>query len=393
MRWWLIFAALALAVSGCGGDCAQSANIQVAIAPNPDVQVQYVTRLHVTLSIDSGPSRSRNIDLQGTLPGDAAFLLQPDPPPADRYTVSLTINAMSAEGQLVAIGAESEQVVSKGCNRLVVHLAAVPYAPPEDRTDMAGAPPPDFSGLPAGSDMGSCLGGTPDEDGDGRANFCDLCPADADPTPVDTDGDALPDACDPDPAMAGNRLLYFDPLDSASGHWSGNNDLGQSASEGGYMVVDSNGGGVGLSNNGSDMLPLNVRVQAGIYPRGFYEFTTSDTGIYVGTRPNPGDPQADGVLCQIAYRGGNGNDTLDIYEVDNGTQHNRSSQPLQFAPTLYRIRLTQRGSNWTCEAAADNIGPQTVTATQSVTAPLYMSLRAENIQVHVHSVVAETALP
>jgi hypothetical protein len=394
MRLWLLFAALAVAAPGCGGDCAQSSNIQVAIAPNPDVQVQYVTRLHVTLSIDSGVPRSRDIDLHGLLPGDAAFLLQPDPPPADSYLVSLTVTAMSTEGQLVGIGAESQPVVSKGCNRLVVHLAAVPYAPPEPALDMSGAPPPDLSGLPPPGDMGNCLGGTPDEDGDGRANYCDLCPADPDPTPVDSDGDALPDACDPDPTKAGNRTLYFDPFDSASGHWSGNNDLSQSTQEGGFMVVDSNGPDVSLSNNMPDALPLNVRVQASIYPRGFYDFRyLVDTGIYLGTRANPGDPKATGVLCQLSYRGGDGNDTIDIYEVDNGTIHNRSSQPLQFSPTLYRMRLTQRGSSWTCEAQADNIGPQTVTATQMVTAPLYMSLRAENVQVHVHSVVAETALP
>lgn len=393
MRSWLLFAALAAAVTGCGADCAQSANIQVSIAPNPDVQVQYVTRLHVTLSINDGPARSRNIDLHGLLPSDAAFLLQPDPPPADKYTVSLTINAMSAEGQLVGIGAESEQVTSKGCNRLVVHLAAVPYAPPEGVADMAGAPPPDLAGFPPPGDMGNCLGGTPDEDVDGRANSCDLCPADPDPTPVDTDGDALPDACDPDPTTAGNRALYFDPFDSASGHWSGNYSLGQSATEGSYQVLDSAGGGVGLSNNGVDAMPANVRVQAGIYPRGFYETGLSDTGIYLGTRPNPGDPAADGVLCQIAYRGGNGNDTVDIFEVDNGTLHNRISKSLPFAPTLYRIRLTQRGSDWTCEAQADTVGSQSVSTTQTVTPPLYMSLRAENSLVHVHSVVAETALP
>ena len=43
------------------------------------------------------------------------------------------------------------------------------------------------------TDLAGCVGGMPDEDNDGRANNCDLCPADYDPTPSDSDGDGLPD--------------------------------------------------------------------------------------------------------------------------------------------------------------------------------------------------------
>src|SRR5438874_869057 len=42
--------ALALAASGCGpATCAQSADIEVTVAPNADVSIPAITRLHVML--------------------------------------------------------------------------------------------------------------------------------------------------------------------------------------------------------------------------------------------------------------------------------------------------------------------------------------------------------
>ena len=93
----------------------------------------------------------------------------------------MTIQAFDAAGDLVAIGSESMQAVVKGCNRLTVHLAALPLQTPGP--DMAAPPGSDLAGVAPPPDMAGCIGGTPDEDQDGRANFCDLCPADPDPTP------------------------------------------------------------------------------------------------------------------------------------------------------------------------------------------------------------------
>ncbi len=386
MRWFSLVA-LAWAVVGCNpNDCLQSADIQVTVAPNGDVSVGDIARLHVMLSVADGPVRSLDITPMHTIStSGSAFVLHPDPAPADKYDVSMTVQAFDGANDLIAIGSESMQAVTKGCNRLTVHLAALPLQsavdmaiPPGGPYDMAGVIPPDMAG---------CIGGMPDEDNDGRANFCDLCPADADPTPTDTDGDGLPDACDPDPTMGVNTLVYFDPFDTASGHWSGNNPVQQS-----YLTIDTNGVGVGLASNAMDTMPLLVRVQTIVFPKSVYGGNGGDTGIYVGTSANVN--QGVGVFCGLSSNVG-GPDTLDLIKVMNGgevglTASQSLGQPLMMM--AYRLRLTQRGGTWTCEALVGTT-PITVTTMQPVTAPLYITLRNDNMGSNFHSVVAESKLP
>jgi hypothetical protein len=384
-----VLAVVAWAAAGCGADCAQSADIQVTVAPNSDVDVAHVARLHVTLVVGDGAPRSLDITPTHVLGASGStFILRPDPAPSAKYSVSVTVQAISSGAMLLAIGSESAMVVNKGCNRITVHLAALPIVPPADMasnsTDMAGVVP---------ADMAGCVGGSPDEDQDGRANFCDVCPADSDPTPVDTDGDGLPDACDPDPTMVSNSNLYFDPFDVASGHWSGSNPVQNS-----YMLMDSAGSNVVLSSNGSDRLPLNMRVQTKIVVEGYYGGAIfPSTGIYAVTDPDPRSAAANGMLCAFACHscGVAGTDTLDIVPVVGGVLGSSTSMPLPFAtmPVEYRLRLTQRGSMWTCEGVAQGIGTATVTATLSVTGQIFMSLRAASLKPHIHSVVAETKLP
>ena len=67
--------------------------------------------------------------------------------------------------------------------------------------------------------------------------------------------------------------------------------------------------------------------------------------------------------------------------------------PTELAATTYRIRLTQRGNAWSCEALQTGQNAVTVSATQAVTAPLYITLENDNMGSHFHSVVAETKLP
>src|SRR5262245_54519838 len=117
MRYFALVALAAWTASaGCNADCAQSPDIQVMISPNPDVVLGEVTRLHVMLSVADGPTRALDITPTKTLPADgSAFLLHPDPAPADRYDVSLTVQAFAGT-TLVAIGSESMVVSTAGCN-------------------------------------------------------------------------------------------------------------------------------------------------------------------------------------------------------------------------------------------------------------------------------------
>jgi hypothetical protein len=367
---WLVIGALAVAcAAGCDPDCAKSADIQVTVVPNSDVDTSRMTRLHVILAIDDGTPRTHDIIVDHPLP--AAFILRPDPAPKSKYAVMVTVQGLDAGGQLLAIGSETQEVTDNGCNRLTVHLAGLPGV----STDMAGTLP---------NDMAGCIGGLPDEDSDGRANSCDLCPADSDPTPLDSDADGLPDACDPDPGTASNTLVYFEPFDSPNPNWSGNNPVQQS-----YLTLDAGTAGLAVASNAIDTLPLNVRVQVSVLPYQYDPSATDvDTGFFVGTSPSSSAPGTDGALCILNSLSGR----LEIYKVQNGTFVLGMASALTVQGARYRMRMTQRGSNWTCEAKL-NTTAVTVSTTQTVTAPLFMSLRSAGSSNHFHSVVAETALP
>jgi hypothetical protein len=382
----LLLASLALA--GCGPACLQSADIQVSILPNADVDRADITRLHLMLRVQNGLARVHDLDLTTPLPAaGTTLLLHPDPPPAPRYDLELIIEALATDGTLLALGTNSGTFVDNGCNLLPVHLAtlgSLDMAPPDltqpivPGADLSTTAPPDLAG---------CVGGLPDEDADGRANFCDLCPADADAPPVDSDGDGLPDACDPDPATPGNRALYFDPFDVNSGHWSGSSPVASS-----YRTLDPGMPGVTVASNTVDALPLDVRAQAMILPRSYYATAGPiDAGLFVGTNADPSAPGSQGVHCRLDAQ----QNQLEIVVVKNGTEMGVAQQmPLAIMGAVYRLRLTERGGAWTCEAAPRAMNPVvTVTATLTVTAPLYMALRSASMEARFNSVVAETALP
>src|SRR5439155_24713830 len=127
---FLVVALTAWVDAGCGADCAQSADVQVTVVPNGDVDASRISRLHVMLGVEDGPVRSLDIALQNALPpAGSSFLLRPDPAPATKYLVTLTVQAFDAQSNLVAIGSNSQEVVNKGCNRVSLHLAGLPQGP------------------------------------------------------------------------------------------------------------------------------------------------------------------------------------------------------------------------------------------------------------------------
>ena len=390
MRWIGLFALVGLAAleASCGGgaDCAQSGNVQVTIAPNEDVDASQIIRLHIMLSVADGPVTTSDIDVGPDKPlqqNGSTFLLEPDSSLPEAYSIALTVQAFTFGNQLVAIGSDTLQAVKVGCNRMTIHLTALPVMPVQD---MAAPPGSDLAGMTPGPDMAGCIGGSPDEDADGRANFCDLCPADPDTTPVDSDSDGLPDACDPDVAQATNALVYFEPFDTASGHWSGTHQVANS-----YMTLETGGVGTDSSSNGVDMLPLNVRVQTITHPVSEHGNGGGDTGIYVGTSANPN--QGVGVFCALTWNNG-APDTIDIYHVMNGSYGVPSTLQLgaEIAQADYRLRLTHRNGTWTCEVVVNGGAPISVTTNQTVTAPLFMTLINDNMGSNFHHVVVETKL-
>jgi hypothetical protein len=380
----LVFSASSL---GCDTECAKGPDIQVTVIPGPNVDPARVSGLRVSLSIDGAPPRSVEITLGQQLGvGNSAFLIHPDPAPAGKYNVALTVEALGSGGALVAIAAAGGDVLATGCNALEARLAPLPGQ--TDDAGVSGDMLPDFGGPP---DLAGCAGGGtgPDEDQDNRSDVCDVCAADSDQTATDGENDGVPDACDPDPAKPGNARLYFDPFNSASDDWTGDFEI-----RNGYINLAIPNGAV-ISGNPIAKLPVNVRVQGSLYAPFFYgPQLESDEGLFLGNSPSPGSAGSNGMLCVLTIHQQGGNNTLDLATVQNGAITGQTNAPFNFPVTQvrYRMRLTQRGANYTCDVVG---GGPTVTVTRNApSAPVgsqYVSLHAQNIEAHFHSVFAATA--
>jgi hypothetical protein len=379
MRWpWAL--SLFVALGACD-PCPPTGDIQVSVVSPSGLDPAAISRLRVLLAVDGSDQKSLEFTPRQPLSDDPqAFLLRPDPPPAPSYEIALTIEAMSAQGELVAIGSTGGRVAAAGCNRLEVRLTSLRFG------GDAGAP----ADL-APSDLAGCVGGIPDEDGDGRADFCDLCPADFDSPPTDGDGDGVPDACDPDPTLPGNATRFFDPFNLDTGQWSGG-----FPTQSGYFNILTSPSGTRASGNGSRALDPNVRVQSSVYAPYFIgNQIESEAGVYLGTSPNPGSGSSTGMLCRMSFNQQSRVSALVLSSVRDGVVQNSTSAPFAFGTEVrYRVRLTQRGANYVCEASANGIPARTLSANHSVgapTGPLFMVLHAENIEAHFHSVFAVTA--
>jgi hypothetical protein len=126
-------------------------------------------------------------------------------------------------------------VGTRACNEITLTLTT---AAPVDfgGDDLTGF---DLSSdLAVPPDLAACTATTPDEDGDGRGDACDVCAADADPVIMDTDGDGVPNVCDPSPTVAGNKAVYFEPF-NATPAWISALTVGSGAAQANLTAADS----------------------------------------------------------------------------------------------------------------------------------------------------------
>jgi hypothetical protein len=91
------------------------------------------------------------------------------------------------------------------------------------------------------ADARPCTPTNHDEDADGIDDACDVCPHVPDPEQADTDGDLVGDLCDPEPSVARQQLVMFDPfvtLDTQ--RWSFDHDEHVTNDE---LILDAVGSG------------------------------------------------------------------------------------------------------------------------------------------------------
>jgi hypothetical protein len=372
--------------TGCPAPCRSSADIQITLLLD-GVDRPSIAQLWFGLAVNGGATRHLTVTPSKQLPTSTTVLFRPDPAPAQRYSVTVTVEALNDSGFVEAIGSASGEVSANGCNRMELRLTPLPM------TDggPVGADASFFDDLarsvdltPMG-DMMVCSSGMPDEDADGRADFCDICAADVDPIVSDSDSDGVPDACDPDPNLSGNQVTYFEPFNGDSGHWSGSFSI----MNGSLNMVAMPGQGL-LSVNGTDEFPDGIRVQTYVTAPFLQGAGSAAMGIFLGD-----EMTQNGVLCTLTYHPG-GTDTLDLDSVSGGLITGTTSSALPFGnDVIYRVQLTQRGANFTCEGVAE-LDPTPLSARVSAAltdlgAPQFVALRALNVEAHFLNVFAVTA--
>lgn len=195
-----------------------------------------------------------------------------------------------------------------------------------------GAP---SDGPPDGSQVCAPVGH--DEDGDGIDDACDVCPHRADPGQGDLDGDQVGDACDPQPTIARQKIVVFDPFRDLTA-WTRSSD--ESAS-GDSAVLNANGGIKALFRpytSATDLFEIGV-------------MATSTTGTPALVMVNLDTGTTGNYFCEIYDDGAS---LLQFtYTVDGSTYFHPGSTPIvhRLAQGDGRLQLERDATNVRCSAS------------------------------------------
>ena len=201
-------------------------------------------------------------------------------------------------------------------------------------------------------DAAPCMDVTHDEDADGVGDRCDICPSAPDPLQRDTTEaatmlvfpDGIGDACDPRPALSGDRLgahhTFADPAretDWTGTGWTIANDRAQ-ASDAARWIAKSRELGDGIF------------VQARLARLDWVDGGAFEIAV-------DGDGVGTGFGCAIARdRDGDGNDEIDVREVGGAIMTKSAGMAIDGAVitvTAWRTYDVQRRGRVLCRVAFD----------------------------------------
>jgi hypothetical protein len=209
----------------------------------------------------------------------------------------------------------------------------------------------------------ACGSGAPDEDNDGLTDACDPCPID--PSTLDSDFDGVGDYCDPNPTMFGNHILFFDGF-------SGQLNLGGGTTESVEFTSASDNYRVEVKLH---LAGPGAEAQAGV-------FVSDSTGL-----------AGSGVRCTIRHSMSTGVDGVSADQIMNGTVTDPGEQFATFSttdPTI--LRLTRKGSTWTCSATVGSDIPVALSATFAGPAA-NLHLLASGVAASFDYQIVESVLP
>ncbi len=229
------------------------------------------------------------------------------------------------------------------------------------------------AGVDVRPDTPVCTTAVHDEDGDSIDDSCDVCPHVPDSDQRDGDGDRVGDACDPEPTLARQRIVIFDPFTSIDPAWK---KVSEAAIDGDEVVLGKatpNMGGV-LSRA---LVPTHDLFLVG--------GSTSDAGAgqhLFSISTSPAAPPG-GFYCEL-YDGGTDTSLFFTVTYDNMVYVHRAVAPM---PRLasgsgtfsYEIDpVTARcGATWRGVAGAASASRPTDIATE------VLSLYAENVEIRL----------
>jgi hypothetical protein len=351
--------AIATVLASCNDDCAPSSDVRVELDGDAGALSQ-VKSLAIGIAVNGGKRGVDHLDLTGALSSGQALLLQSTAPiDGFTYMIAVDVTGLGADGSVVVTGKTSANVGTSACNRVSIDLVGLgndlatggdASMPPEDLAglDLAGV---DQSMMMQMPDLAPCTATTPDEDGDGRGDACDVCAANADSTIVDGDSDGVPDVCDPAPAATGNHVVYFQPFNAMPAGW---NVSGSFTVTNGSLEISGSAAGLGqesmsIASDPAAPLPGGVMMQTYVTP--MMVNGDLDGGIRIALWTQVG---SSGILCEWEHRSV-GSPTLIVRELGVGN-NGVGVTPTPTAGQSKRMRFSIHGTTATCELADPNGG-------------------------------------